>query len=91
MTLCDESTNTRPGRFPVSRVHIEIHRLVHYEEFGDIREAIAREKQIKGWKREKKFALIESQNPTWNDLSVGGAKTQILRFAQNDKPVRLSC
>ena len=43
-------------------------RLVFFEQFGDIREAIAREKQIKGWLRRKKIALIESINPTWRDL-----------------------
>jgi putative endonuclease len=46
-----------------------IDRLV-YVEFGrDIRSAIAREKQLKGWTREKKIALIESVNPNWDDLS----------------------
>jgi len=44
-------------------------RLVHYEDFRDIRAAIAREKEIKGWGRSKKIALIESQNPVWLDLS----------------------
>jgi putative endonuclease len=46
-----------------------INRLVHYEVFRDIRYAIAREKQIKGWVRSKKTALIESSNRDWNDLS----------------------
>ena len=46
-----------------------IERLVWYQIFGDIREAIAREKQIKRWRREKKVLLIESLNPTWQDLS----------------------
>jgi len=44
-------------------------RLVYYQEFGDIRNAIAREKQIKGWLRVKKIALIESTNPRWKDLA----------------------
>jgi putative endonuclease len=43
--------------------------LVHFEETSDIREAIAREKQLKGWLRSKKIALIESTNPTWHDLA----------------------
>ena len=47
----------------------KINRLVYYEEFSDIEEAIAREKQIKGWVRKKKINLIESTNPTWDDLS----------------------
>jgi len=46
-------------------------RLVYYEDFRDIRAAIAREKQIKGWLRSKKIALIESMNPRWQDLSAG--------------------
>ena len=47
-----------------------ITRLVHYEETNDVRAAIAREKQIKGWDRAKKVALIESSNPHWNDLAT---------------------
>jgi putative endonuclease len=42
--------------------------LVYYEETGDVLEAIAREKTIKGWLRAKKIALIESVNPKWQDL-----------------------
>ncbi len=45
-------------------------RLVHYEEFSTIRAAIAREKQIKGWSRKKKIALIEETNPDWLDLAT---------------------
>jgi putative endonuclease len=48
-----------------------ITRLVYYEETSDIRAAIEREKQIKGWLRAKKVALIESVNPGWSDLSEG--------------------
>ena len=44
-------------------------RVVHWERFGDIRSAIAREKQLKGWLRSKKIALIESTNPEWIDLA----------------------
>jgi putative endonuclease len=43
-------------------------KLVYYELFGSIEEAIAREKEIKKWRREKKEALINSMNPAWNDL-----------------------
>ncbi len=42
--------------------------LVYYEFFNDIETAIAREKQLKGWSRAKKIALIEKTNPTWDDL-----------------------
>jgi putative endonuclease len=43
--------------------------LVYYESFGEVRSAIQREKQIKGWLRAKKIALIESMNPRWLDLT----------------------
>ena len=46
-----------------------ITKLVYYEDTNDVEEAIAREKQIKGWLRRKKIALIESINPEWKDLS----------------------
>ena len=46
-----------------------VSKLVYYEVGGDIAAAIAREKQIKGWRREKKVALIESMNPGWTDLA----------------------
>ena len=49
-----------------------VHRLVWFEICGDIREAIAREKQIKGWNRAWKIRLIEKQNPEWKDLYLGG-------------------
>ena len=44
-------------------------RLVWFERYQDVRNAIAREKELKGWRRSKKIALIESINPTWTDLS----------------------
>ena len=47
-----------------------ITRLVYYEETSDVTSAIAREKQIKGWVRAKKVALIEAANPQWRDLSA---------------------
>ena len=43
--------------------------LLHYEHFTHIDEAIAREKEIKKWRREKKIALIESENPKWRFLN----------------------
>jgi putative endonuclease len=44
-------------------------RLAYYEETDDAASAIRREKQIKGWLRRKKIALIESANPEWRDLA----------------------
>ena len=56
---------------PGFTVKYRITRLVYFEVTQDIHAAIAREKQIKGWLRAKKMALIESANPEWKDLSVG--------------------
>ncbi|MFB3119955.1 MAG: GIY-YIG nuclease family protein [Stenotrophomonas maltophilia] len=44
--------------------------LVYYETVGDVLVAIAREKQLKSWRRNKKIALIESSNPQWKDFSL---------------------
>ncbi|MBI4435178.1 GIY-YIG nuclease family protein [Candidatus Uhrbacteria bacterium] len=44
-------------------------KLVYVETTSDIKDAIAREKELKGWRREKKNALINSANPQWQDLS----------------------
>jgi len=51
------------GKYRVSQ-------LVYYETTNDVRVAIAREKEIKGWRREKKLALIRNSNPTWRDLAA---------------------
>jgi putative endonuclease len=48
-----------------------IDRLVYFDQFGDINEAILREKQLKSWLRSRKVTLIEEMNPNWNDLSDG--------------------
>jgi putative endonuclease len=50
-----------------SKYHCD--RLVYLEGFDDVRKAIDREKQLKGWRRSKKIALIQSRNPRWEDLS----------------------
>jgi len=44
-------------------------RLVYYESFDDVYKAIGREKQLKGWSRAKKIALIESKNARWEDIA----------------------
>lgn len=43
-------------------------KLVYFEEHSEINDAIAREKQLKGWRRAKKDILVETQNPNWLDL-----------------------
>jgi putative endonuclease len=47
----------------------KLDRLVYFERFQDVHNAIEREKRIKGWLRIKKIALIVSLNPAWRDLS----------------------
>ncbi len=42
--------------------------LAYYEAYNDVNVAIAREKELKGWRRERKVALIEAENPEWRDL-----------------------
>jgi putative endonuclease len=46
------------------------YRLVYFEQFTNVEAAIAREKEIKGWRREKKDKLVESMNPGWKDLAL---------------------
>jgi putative endonuclease len=54
-----------------------INRLVYFEETNDVHAAIEREKQIKGWLRRKKIALVESVNPKWQDLAETGLPIQV--------------
>ena len=54
-----------PGSFTA---RYDIHKLVYYEGTSDVRVAIEREKQIKGWNRARKNRLIEIMNPKWEDL-----------------------
>lgn len=46
-----------------------VHKLVYIEEYSDVNDALAREKQLKRWVRSKKNALVETINPNWDDLS----------------------
>ena len=52
-----------------SRYHFD--RLVYFEEYSIVHAALAREKEIKGWRRAKKIALVKRLNPGWKDLSEG--------------------
>ncbi|MGB7191810.1 MAG: GIY-YIG nuclease family protein [Acidobacteriaceae bacterium] len=74
-----------------SRKH-QCHRLVWFERFQYVGNAIAREKQIKNWRREKKLARIQETNPSWADLSEGwypsgesAGPSASLRFGRDDK------
>ncbi len=59
----------REKRFPGFTADYNCNRLVYFERYSTPGAAIAREKQLKGWRRAKKLALIERMNPTWIDLS----------------------
>ena len=61
----EHRTRETPGF--TSTYHVD--RLVWFEEFADPAAAISREKQLKSWRRAKKIKLIESMNPSWDDLS----------------------
>jgi putative endonuclease len=64
----------REGRFAGFTSVYGCARLVWFERYGSAIDAISREKQIKRWRREKKVALIELTNPTWEDLSLEWGK-----------------
>ena len=63
-------------------------RLVYWESFGSVGNAIAREKQLKRWRREKKMWLVETMNPKWRDLAADWypAQTQGLSTPQPVRP-----
>jgi putative endonuclease len=60
----------KEGRGSDFTTRYKVDLLVYCEAFEQIRDAILREKQLKGWTRVKKIALIESLNPDWKDLSL---------------------
>ena len=60
----------RRGATPGFTSRYKMTRLVYFEHFRYIGDAIAREKEIKGWVRRKKIALIEAENPKWSDLGL---------------------
>jgi len=59
----------KTGEFEGFASKYRCNRLVYYEAFTTVLSAIAREKQLKGWRRSKKIAVIESRNPRWQDLA----------------------
>jgi putative endonuclease len=66
----------RQGLVPGFTTRYKIVRLVHFEEFADVRDAIAREKEVKAWRREKKLWLINRRNRAWQDLAARIIETQ---------------
>jgi putative endonuclease len=63
-----------------------VHRLVHFEIFGDMASAIAREKQLKNWHRPWKINLINEHNPHWLDMATGLGLEPIRQAMRRDGP-----
>lgn len=68
----------------------KLDRLVYFERFEDIRNAIEREKRIKGWLRIKKIALVVSLNPAWIEPSVERSKRGVVRASSVPAAERLN-
>lgn len=60
-----------------------INRLVYFETFKYVNNAIAREKELKGWSRAKKISLIYASNPTWEDLAADWGESFRMRKADS--------
>jgi putative endonuclease len=69
----------RAGRGGQFTRRYQVDRLVYVASFRNVGDAIARETEIKGWRREKKVALIEERNPTWEDLAEGWGEAAVMR------------
>ena len=67
--LLERVKQHREGSYPGFTSRYRIHRLVYFETYRDIKSAIAREKQINDLSRAKKVTLVETRNPTWEDLA----------------------
>ena len=67
-SLAERIRQHREGLIPGFTTRYKIHRLVYFEQHDDPLAAIAREKQIKKWRRDWKIRLIEENNPDWRDL-----------------------
>jgi len=65
-----------------------VSRLVYFQSFHDVGDAIARETEIKKWRREKKVALIEERNPTWEDLAQGWGRPAEMTVRRTDSSAK---
>ena len=68
--LLNRTEQHKLGMIPGFTQRYKVTMLVYFEEFNDPRDAIAREKQLKWWRRKWKLDLIESVNPEWTDLTT---------------------
>ena len=76
----------KTGEVPGFTTRYNIKKLVFQEDYDSILEAIAREKQLKGWVRRKKIALIEEDNPEWDDL----AETWYMNIRDSSTALRMT-
>jgi putative endonuclease len=67
-----------------------VDRLVYYKVFRYVNNAIARETEIKAWRREKKVALIEARNPLWDDLAADWGQCVAMQKADSSRKERAS-
>ena len=84
----------RAGRLPGFTHRYGVTRLVYAEEFDDVRQAIAREKQLKRWPRWRKERLIEVANCAWSELDGGWRTAEDrtgARDGESDPDTRLAC
>jgi len=58
-----------------------VHRLVYFHGFHNVGDTIARETEIKKWRREKKVTLIHAENPTWEDLAAGWGEAAVMKVS----------
>ena len=86
--LLQRITEHREGKHDGFTQKYRIYRLVYFERFKYVVNAMAREKELKGWLREKKISLITTANATWEDLYpemlAGANEKQVLRFPQDE-------
>jgi putative endonuclease len=73
----------KSGECEGSTQRYKVNRLVYYEVFQYVNNAIARETEIKKWRREKKVALFEADNPTWKDLAADWGKPALVANADS--------
>jgi putative endonuclease len=87
--VCHRALQHKAGEIEGFTKRYHINRLVYYETFKYVNNALAREKQVKAWTRAKRIALIKTMNPAWQDLAEGvgePTKLQIPHFVRDDKP-----
>jgi putative endonuclease len=83
--LFHRSNQHKNGTYEGFTSRYKLDRLAYYEVFGLVHDAIAREKQIKRWRRKKKIDLIIAMNPTWRDLSDDWGKPIEPLLGQTEK------